>query len=242
MPLRVSLLSLILFNAIGHASPFAPEHLPQEADPTISVIDGDTLENDGKIIQLYGIDAPELGQTCQRGGHGWACGVSAAYALHKIVDLGRPSITCSRWNSAGAGQTFKASAIRICKIGQKDIAESLLYEGYAVALPDSFPDYIKAESAAKKAGLGMWGGDFVLPREWRYGKRMSGAPVSAKSCNVKGIVNADGERNYFVPTDEKYKWIDIDPANGGRMFCSDEEARRKGWKRPRLKVGRRIDK
>ncbi len=51
------------------------------------MIDGDTLQSDGEIIQLYGIDAPELGQTCLRENEPWPCGVEAALALQKMVKL-----------------------------------------------------------------------------------------------------------------------------------------------------------
>ena len=41
----------------------------------------------------------------------------------------------------------------------------------------------------------------------------------------------DGRRTYFVPTDEGYESIDVDPSRGDRYYCSDEEARRDGWRR-----------
>lgn len=38
------------------------------------VIDGDTLAKGGERFRLLGIDAPELSQTCVRGGESWPCG------------------------------------------------------------------------------------------------------------------------------------------------------------------------
>ena len=39
-----------------------------------TVSDGDTLEIRGQRIRLHGIEAPETGQTCLRGGAPWNCG------------------------------------------------------------------------------------------------------------------------------------------------------------------------
>ncbi len=45
------------------------------------VIDGDTLTVAGQRIRLYGIDAPEFHQLCQRDGEPWRCGQAATVAL-----------------------------------------------------------------------------------------------------------------------------------------------------------------
>src|SRR5262245_60670879 len=46
-----------------------------------TVIDGDTIEIHGTRIRLYGIDAPESGQTCKNGEYVYRCGQEAARAL-----------------------------------------------------------------------------------------------------------------------------------------------------------------
>lgn len=38
------------------------------------MIDGDSLSVGQHEIRLFGIDAPELKQTCMRAGQSWACG------------------------------------------------------------------------------------------------------------------------------------------------------------------------
>ena len=51
------------------------------------VIDGDTIEWNGKRVRLEGIDAPESRQQCQdRTGEPWACGTEATRALKDLVD------------------------------------------------------------------------------------------------------------------------------------------------------------
>src|SRR5262245_29184527 len=49
------------------------------------VIDGDSIVVAGTEIRLYGIDAPEAHQTCQRGGQPWACGTEATKAMRTMV-------------------------------------------------------------------------------------------------------------------------------------------------------------
>jgi endonuclease YncB( thermonuclease family) len=67
----------------------------QNSVERLSVIDGDTLQVDGAIVQLYGIDAPELGQLCQSEERLWPCGVDAALALSKLLTLNRSSLHCA---------------------------------------------------------------------------------------------------------------------------------------------------
>jgi hypothetical protein len=50
-----------------------------------SVIDGDTLDIRGTRIRLWGVDAPETAQLCQRDGQPWQCGRAAANALAEWI-------------------------------------------------------------------------------------------------------------------------------------------------------------
>lgn len=44
----------------------------------VVVLDGDTLLAGDRIIRLFGVDAPEVGQKCDHNGHMWSCGMTAA--------------------------------------------------------------------------------------------------------------------------------------------------------------------
>jgi endonuclease YncB( thermonuclease family) len=51
------------------------------------VIDGDRLELAGERIRLWGIDAPEGSQVCQRNGHPWRrCGDDGAAAPRGVAE------------------------------------------------------------------------------------------------------------------------------------------------------------
>lgn len=204
-----------------------------EAGRGIRVIDGDTLQVDEHTVQLYGIDAPELGQYCQRGDDLWACGLEAALFLQKTVNFEGPPMECAPWDEKAAAETGGELVIGVCQIGPKQVGLTMVRNGYAVALPESFPDYKEAEEQARQARLGVWQSDFVPPWQWREGK---GPDVRSsdwvRSCNIKGALGPADEPIYYVPTDKEYESVAIDPTRGERMFCSDEEARAAGWTRP----------
>src|SRR5689334_1300076 len=50
------------------------------------VIEGDTIEIPGTRIRLFGIDAPESGQTCETGRQTYRCGQRAALALDGLLE------------------------------------------------------------------------------------------------------------------------------------------------------------
>jgi endonuclease YncB( thermonuclease family) len=229
-------LALKAFVVVGALSSDPPAVVAQEdgAIPGkgIRVIDGDTVQIDGQVVQLHGIDAPELGQLCDRGGDLWECGRESALYLQKLLSFEGPPVRCSPWEGEPDAEAGTEIIVGVCEIGSKEVGLTMVSNGYAVALPESFPDYAQAETQARDAELGLWQSDFVPPWTWREGR---GAAIKAsdwvRRCTIKGVVGAAGERTYYVPTDEEYAEVSVDPEGDGRMFCSDEEARAAGWTR-----------
>ena len=120
------------------------------------VNDGDTITIAGEKIRLRGIDAPEYSQTCMRAGIKYACGREAREALRKLIG-GQP-VACAGWQRDRYGRLLGE-----CQAGQTDLNRSLVEQGWAVA----FGGYETEEDSARRAGRGLWAGDFDRPRQWR---------------------------------------------------------------------------
>lgn len=215
----------LLLGATGlHLRAAAQE--PGDAEE-VSVIDADTLQVGNRIVHLAGIDAPELGQRCKVEDKEWRCGLEAALALRKLIAFGNVACTTSEDGAIVTGA---------CTAAGKDLGEVLLSQGYALALNVAFPTYKSAEMAAQEAKLGLWRGDFVRPDEWRSGTRLPGETTDTTFCVVKAAVTEEQQKIFFVPSDEDYAAVTIDPERGERIFCSDDEAILAGWTRfPRAK-------
>lgn len=120
------------------------------------VADGDSLAIGGGRIRLKGIDAPELAQTCRRGGEEWPCGRNARDRLAQLA-AGR-TVSCE-----GKGHDRYGRLLARCAVDGLDLGRAMVEEGWAVA----FGGYEAAEAAARSAGRGLWSGSFERPQDWR---------------------------------------------------------------------------
>ena len=194
-----------------------------------SVIDGDTVEIHGRRVRLHGIDAPESAQLCERpGGERWRCGQRAALAL--ADHIGRVPITCR-----GRDTDRYDRVVAVCFKGSEDLNAWLVAQGWAMAYRRFSQDYVTMEDRARASRNGIWSGRFVMPWDWRAGKRLTGARPpddrGQQRCDIKGNINARGERIYHVPGGRWYARTRIDRSKGERWFCSEKEAGDAGWRR-----------
>lgn len=125
-----------------------------------TVVDADTLDFEGRRVRLFGIDAPEKGQTCERSGTVWACGQEAALALAAL--LGDREVRCIEH-----GVDRHDRLVALCWVGGFDVSHWLVERGWAVAYRRFAIDYVEAEDAARQARRGMWAGTFQRPEDWR---------------------------------------------------------------------------
>jgi endonuclease YncB( thermonuclease family) len=135
-------------------------------DPqTIKVIDGDSLELNGRRIRLYGIDAPELTQWCEdERRQPYRCGLEAKRGLYDLVAEQR--LTCVTVKQDQYGRDLS-----ICKTRSGfDIAGAQVLNGYAVAYGRYTNQYRDEQAKAKEARRGIWRGPFEIPEQFRHKK------------------------------------------------------------------------
>ena len=134
------------------------------------VIDGDTIKIDKKKIRLFGIDAPEKDQICQKVylnffifkfKKDYKCGEESTSALFN--KLKNKKVKCVLEDKK---DKYKRN-IGICYIKNQDINEWLVNNGYAIAYKKYSKKYVLNEQYAKKNKLGIWRGTFVEPEKWR---------------------------------------------------------------------------
>lgn len=131
---------------------------------TARVQDGDSLLVEGIRVRLFGIDAPELDQTCTSEEQRWSCGQAAAA---KLADL----VTGKKVMCTSMGKDQYDRVLGRCSVGAVDINRTMVALGYAVAYRRYSSDYILAEDAARAAKLGLWASKFQAPSEYRHASR-----------------------------------------------------------------------
>ena len=127
-------------------------------------IDGDSLRvGDGSEYRIFGIDAPELHQTCKEAnGKAWACGRAAKARLTTLIKGG--NVACAAHDKDRFGRT-----VAVCSAqGVPDLGEAMVRQGYAIDLGGAAGNpYHDAEAAAQAAKAGIWRGPFDRPSDWR---------------------------------------------------------------------------
>ena len=118
---------------------------PSRLAGAMIVHDGDTISVGDQRIRLWGIDAPELSQTCHSEGGDYACGRRARDALQALVAK-RP-VTCE-WRE----RDRYGRLLAICHAGDTDLNGQLAEAGWAVA----FGGYEGEEKRAREARRGLW--------------------------------------------------------------------------------------
>jgi len=137
--------------------PFGP-------DAKIVSIDGDSLRaGNGEEYRLFGIDAPELHQSCKEAnGTDWLCGRAAKVKLTKLIKGG--NVACQVRDTDRFGRN-----VAVCSAeGVPDLGEAMVRDGYAIDLGPKYGNpYADAEAEARAAKRGIWRGTFQEPAQWR---------------------------------------------------------------------------
>ena len=210
----------------------APGALRVEGRARVS--DGDTLRVAGERVRLEGMDAPETDQTCRdAAGRDYPCGLRATEAMRALAEGRR--VVCE-----GPGRDYWGRLIARCATADGDLGEAMVRAGWALAFRRFSEDYIPAETAARRAGAGMWAGEFVPPWDHRAEERQIiratpeareklDDPDRPEGCDIKGNISANG-RIYHLPGSRHYDRVTVRLDLGQRWFCSEAEALDAGWR------------
>jgi endonuclease YncB( thermonuclease family) len=152
--------SALLFAALLLASlqAFAQE-VPQ-------VLDGDTLKFGKQRVRLYGIDAPELHQTCDGGT--WAAGKLAREALVEIIG-GQP-VTCV----VVVPRDRYGRPVLTCSVGKMDLAYAMAERGWAWAFTRYTDKYVDEQLRARAQHRGLHSHACAAAWDWRAERRKNG--------------------------------------------------------------------
>jgi endonuclease YncB( thermonuclease family) len=141
---------LDLCQGVAHAEP-------------VQLADGDSFSLGRSRYRLYGIDAPELHQTCtDPSGRDWPCGLRARSELRRLI--GTYPVECKSVAVDRFGRN-----VATCIAGGRDLAEEMVRAGFATASvrPGFSGPYEHAEQEARAGQRGIWAGSFDMPRDWR---------------------------------------------------------------------------
>ncbi len=141
----------------------------------------------------FGIDAPELMQTCQRGGEEWRCGQDARALLAEIVAT--RTLSC-----AARDRDHYGRIVAICRASETDLSAFMAREGFAIALPQFTSAYLDLEARAKKFRLALWGSTFLMPANFRHANPALFVPPAKARANAwpDHFVAARGSGNQLV--------------------------------------------
>ena len=133
------------------------------------VIDGDTIKIKKNKIRLFGIDAPEKKQQCQKPlltifsltlNKNYKCGEISTNKLK--IKINNKFIICKSSNKDRYNRF-----IAECFKDKININRWMVSSGYAVAYRKYSKKFVSQENLAKKKKLGLWSGKFEMPWEWR---------------------------------------------------------------------------
>lgn len=132
------------------------------------VVDGDSLEIDGKKIRLIDIDAPEYEQTCfDKNNIEYNCGIEALEFLENKIKKGERQGQKLKCNKKDVDK-YKRD-LSVCYIGKTNLNRLMIKSGYALSYWSK--KYKTLEDKAKNEKKGIWQGKFMRPELYRILKK-----------------------------------------------------------------------
>ncbi|MEL6299770.1 MAG: hypothetical protein AAFQ45_14485 [Pseudomonadota bacterium] len=189
-----------------------------------SALDGETLRINGHRVKLAGVAAPLRNQVCRNSrGRRWLCGRTARRVLARLVR--RETVVCevpvARDQDAGP-------RTGTCRIGARDVAETLIARGAVFASSDATRPQAQAEQTAKADRSGLWRGEADRPEQYRETLWARAKRRAPDGCPIKGRRLA-AKRVYLLPWSPQYRRTRVRERRGDRWFCSEDQAIAAGW-------------
>ncbi|MBI5220868.1 MAG: thermonuclease family protein [Candidatus Liptonbacteria bacterium] len=190
----------------------------------VRVIDGDTIEIEGgERVRYIGMDTPEVADFRQ------PVQCFGAEAARRNTDL-VASQTVRLEKDISERDRYQR-LLRYVWLGGEMVNLRLVAEGYARVA--TFPpdvkyqkDFAEAEQGARANQLGLWGSCPAAA----VAATTTTTSAPAANCQIKGNINASGEKIYHRPDCPYYTRTKIEATRGERWFCSDTEAVAAGWR------------
>ena len=146
--------------------------LASRSKPRFQVVGGDTVKFGPQSVRLFGIDAPEKGQSCDDGA--WRPGPLAKKALEDFI-AGRP-VSCKQVDYDGKNNR----PVALCFAGEDDLQALMVSAGWAWAHTQFSDQYVDAERRAARRGVAVPAHRCIPPWEWRARQR-SGAERQSRA-------------------------------------------------------------
>lgn len=200
--------------------------------------DGDSLQIGTRKIRLFGIDAPEFDQTCQKDGETWPCGQAAKSQLADLV-------AGQRVECLGQGVDQHGRTLAVCSAGREQLNRVMVEEGWALAYRTFSDDYVTAEQLARAERRGIWSSTFEQPADYRQSKlpppppganlartrpSTRAQPAWSGGCVIKGNRSRRGEWIYHLPGMPYYE-----QTRAEEIFCTEAAAQAAGYRRAIVK-------
>lgn len=157
------LFALITSSALASSEP------PPTTIGSGMAVEGDVLSVNGAIVRLWGVDAPDVGQTCKtRRSKEYDCFTFSKNALNNIVR--EKQIICYI-----KGQDRNGQKIGICAVNGYDVAALMVRAGWALSYDGLSTQYASLMGNAQAKERGLWGGRVEPPWQWRTRKQAEDA-------------------------------------------------------------------
>ena len=126
------------------------------------IVDGDSINLGRTRFRLYGIDAPELKQTClDSNKKEWPCGIIAKNYLESLI---KGKHVYYRVYDI---DYYQRQVAEFFDENGESINGKMVAEGMSVAYRKFSKKFKMIEEEAKRSKKGIWKGEFQQPEKWR---------------------------------------------------------------------------